>query len=57
MELLSPVEAGIELDVDEDGATYAENARKVAQSIHAAGGVRGAADRIEKISAARAGTA
>jgi len=36
---------------------YAENARKVAQSIHAAGGVRGAADRIEKISAARAGTA
>ena len=32
MELLSPVEAGIELDVDEDGATYAENARKKADA-------------------------
>ena len=32
MELLSPVEAGIELDVDEDGDTYAENARKKADA-------------------------
>lgn len=32
MELLSPVDAGIELDVEEDGATYAENARKKAEA-------------------------
>jgi XTP/dITP diphosphohydrolase len=32
MELVTPAEAGIDLDVDEDGATYAENARKKAQS-------------------------
>jgi XTP/dITP diphosphohydrolase len=32
MELLSPVEAGIKLDVEEDGASYAENARKKAEA-------------------------
>ena len=32
MELLSPVEAGIVLEVEEDGATYAENARKKAEA-------------------------
>ena len=32
MELLSPVDAGVELDVEEDGATYAENARKKAET-------------------------
>lgn len=31
MELVSPAEAGITLDVDEDGATYAANARKKAE--------------------------
>jgi len=31
MELLSPVEAGIVLEVEEDGSTYAENARKKAE--------------------------
>jgi XTP/dITP diphosphohydrolase len=30
MELLTPAEAGIALDVEEDGATYLENARKKA---------------------------
>lgn len=32
MELLSPVDAGIELEVEEDGTTYAENARKKAEA-------------------------
>ncbi len=32
MELLSPVEAGIVLEVEEDGSTYAENARKKAEA-------------------------
>ena len=32
MELVSPVEAGIEFDVVEDGATYLENARKKAEA-------------------------
>ena len=32
MELVTPGEVGINLDVDEDGATYAENARKKAQA-------------------------
>lgn len=32
MELLSPVEAGVMLEVEEDGATYAENARKKAEA-------------------------
>lgn len=36
---------------------YAENARQVARSIQAAGGVRAAADRIEQLSAVRAGIA
>jgi len=29
---LSPVEAGIVLEVEEDGSTYAENARKKAEA-------------------------
>lgn len=32
MELLSPAEAGIRLEVEEDGATYAANARKKAEA-------------------------
>lgn len=32
MELLSPVDAGIALEVEEDGATYLENARKKAEA-------------------------
>jgi XTP/dITP diphosphohydrolase len=32
MELVTPAEAGIEFDVEEDGATYLENARKKAEA-------------------------
>jgi XTP/dITP diphosphohydrolase len=32
MELLSPVDAGIALEVEEDGSTYLENARKKAEA-------------------------
>jgi len=32
MELVSPSEAGITLDVDEDGDTYVANARKKAEA-------------------------
>jgi XTP/dITP diphosphohydrolase len=32
MELVTPAEAGIRLDVEEDGATYVENARKKAEA-------------------------
>ena len=44
VELVSPVELGIDLDVHEDGATYVDNAVKKAAAFAAAGGLVALAD-------------
>jgi len=44
MELVSPKELGIAFDVDEDGKTYAQNARKKAQAGRRASGLPTLAD-------------
>ena len=44
MELVSPLEAGIEFDVDEDGTTYLENARKKAEAGRRLSGLATLAD-------------
>jgi len=44
VELLSPVNLGLELDVEEDGQTYAENATKKALAFSQASGLTSLAD-------------
>jgi XTP/dITP diphosphohydrolase len=44
VELLSPINLGLELDVEEDGQTYAENATKKALAFSQASGLAALAD-------------